>query len=91
MTDKDFYPCRFIREELCYLTYSDFCANRETFRHFYNLLGNNEKIFYKWYVYANIHMREVHKNAIWDYLNGYDEYGFELMRLSHSLKQKKGA
>lgn len=81
MTDKDFYPCCFIRDELCYITYDDFCQNRKILRYFFERLGNNAKIFYKWYVYANIHMNETHKNAIWDYLNGYDEYGIELIRL----------
>ena len=88
MTDKDFYPCRFIREELCYITYDDFYRNRKILRRFFNRLGNNAKIFYKWYVYANINMSLNHKNLIWDYLNGYDEFGFNLPQPRIS---KKGA
>jgi hypothetical protein len=37
-------------------------------------------------------MQEVYKNAIWEFLNDYDPYGIELMRLKRNLKKhyKKG-
>ena len=45
-------------------------------------------IFYMWYVYANVNMNLMFKNAIWDYLNSYDIDGLELTRLRRSLFNK---
>lgn len=69
MKDIDFSICSFIKEELSFLTYFDFCKNAKILKAYYEALDKNGKIFYKWYVYANIHMEECYKNYIWEYLN----------------------
>lgn len=69
MTDVDFSACKFIKENLCYLTYQDFCHNAKIIKLIFGGLEKNAKIFYKWYVYANIYMNEYSKNLIWEYLN----------------------
>ena len=69
MTDTDFTFCQFIKEQLCFLTYTDFCKNAKIIKLHYIDLTKNAKIFYKWYVYSNIHIDEYHKNLIWNYLN----------------------
>ena len=84
----DFSECRFIEEAMKYYTYFDFCDNRRTIRLLFNVLTEDGQLFYKWFVYANIHMNETYKNAIWDYLNGYDENGFELLRLKRLYRAK---
>ena len=76
----DFAICDFIEENMWFFTYYDFCDNRKTIKSIFDTLTRQQKQFYKWYVYANIHMNETFKNRIWDYLVGYDEHGFELMR-----------
>ena len=75
----DFSECRFIKEALQFYTYKDFCKNRFTIKRLYKTLTKDGKLFYKWYVYANVHMDELKKNYIWDFLNDYDN-GTELMR-----------
>ena len=84
----DFSECSFIEGEMKYYTYYDFVRNRNVIKKMYQLLSKNGKIFYKYYVYANIHMNETYKNAIWDYLNGYDDDGFELVRMARFYKVK---
>lgn len=69
MIDTDFTYCSFIKNELCFLTYDEFCRNAKILQLFYEDMSKEEKIFYKWYVYANIHIDENGKNAIWEYLN----------------------
>ena len=49
----------------------------------YRTLDN--KIFYKWFVYANINISLVQKDAIWEYLNGDD-----LKNLRAHLRRKNG-
>ena len=78
MKDIDFKICRFIEENMYFLTYNDFCDNREIIKELFQQLDKNGRLFYKWYVYANIHMNETYKNYIWDYLVGYDD-GINLM------------
>ena len=72
MTDNDFKECQFIKKELCFLDYIEFCYNAKIIKMYYNELSKNGKIFYKWYVYANIHMDEKFKNIIWEFLNDDD-------------------
>lgn len=86
MNKTDFSQCRFIAREMWFITYIDFCDNRRGIKRLYNELDRDGKEFYKWYVYANIHMKEFYKNAIWDYLNDYDPNGVELMRISRFYK-----
>ena len=72
MKDIDFSICPFIRDELCFLTYFDFCKNAKILKAYYEALGNDAKRFYKWFVYSNIHMTEYFKDTIWEYLNNND-------------------
>ena len=83
MSDYDFNECKFIIEELRFLTFQDFYYNKDIIRFYFNKMTKNGKIFYKWFVYANIHMNERQKNAIWDYLNFFDSDGTELLRFAH--------
>lgn len=79
MKDYDFSICPFIKNELCFLTYYDFCENAKILKLFYDAMSEDEKIFYKWYVYANIHMDECYKNYIWEYLNTDDENSYVIL------------
>lgn len=71
MKDVDFSECKFISEVLRFITFFDFCDRRESIKLNYEILSDDGKIFYRWYVYANVHMDERYKNACWDYVNGY--------------------
>ena len=37
-------------------------------------LGKFGKMFYKWYIYANIHITIGQKNKAWDFINQYCDY-----------------
>lgn len=65
----DFSDCEFIDDYMKFYTFYDFCDNRYILRILFRSLNRDAKLFYKWYVYANIHTNETYKNAIWDYLN----------------------
>lgn len=82
----DFSQCEFISENMWFITYDEFCHNRRAIRRMFDSLDKNGKLFYMWYVYANVHMREYHKNAIWDYLNYYDPDGIKLMDLVRTYR-----
>ena len=69
MTDIYFSTCPFIEEVLCFINYYDFCKNAKVIKVYYDALEKDAKRFYKWYVYANIHMDEGYKNLVWSYLN----------------------
>lgn len=84
----DFSECRFIEDEMKFYTYFDFVQNKEAIKRLFERLSKDGKLFYMWYVYANIHMETHFKDAIWDYLNGYDEQGIELTRKARSYKAK---
>ena len=87
MKDVDFSVCPFIRNELCFLTYNDFCHNAKILKLIYEGLEKNAKIFYKFYVYANIHMKECFKDKIWEYLNNSEpEYYIELITAQRKYK-----
>lgn len=70
MKDEDFKECPFIDSELKFYTFTDFYNNRHAIKRLYNKLGKNGRYFYKWYVYANIHMKLNYKNKVWEWLNG---------------------
>lgn len=84
----DFSECQFICERMSFYTYYDFCDNCDRIKKHYKRMNKNARLFYKWYVYANIHMSEFFKNKIWDFLNGYDENGEELYRAKIFYKVK---
>ena len=50
-------------------------------------MSQNEKLFYKWYVYANINMKPFLKDIIWDYLNDYDDRGNMLLKYYNRAKR----
>ena len=85
----DFTICPFIESQMWIVTYDDFVGRRFGIKRLYNDLDKNAKIFYKWYVYCNVHMNETYKNAIWNYLNN-DEvfYESELKRLQKSYRAR---
>ena len=84
MTDFDFQTCEFIDVEMSFITYDDFINKCADIKELYQQLNKYQKRFYKWYVYANIHMREQLKNAIWQYLNLNDiNYYLELLKYKH--------
>ena len=82
MNNIDFSECSFIEDQMQFYTYYDFCENRRAIKRLFRSLTLNGKIFYKYYVYANIHTRMIEKNKIWDYLNDYAD-DFELLRLGN--------
>lgn len=88
MEETDFSKCKFIKENMQFYTYYDFCDNCSLIKRYFRSLGENAKLFYKWYVYANVHMNETFKNAIWDYLNFEDNiykvYLLELKKKYHA-------
>ena len=87
----EFSICPFIESKMWIITYIDFCDRRKGLRRLFKQLSQNEQTFYKWYVYANVHMNEKHKNAIWDYLNFDDEeYEQVLLNLKKTYKPLKG-
>lgn len=69
----DFSACEFIETEMWIITYDDFCDRRKGLKRLYEELPSNAQIFYKWYLYSNIHMTEHFKDLIWTYLNFDDE------------------
>lgn len=76
----DFSICPFIEESMWFFTYEDFCENRYIIKRLFKILTANEKLLYRWYVYANVHTNELQKNRIWDYLNDYDPDAYNLLK-----------
>lgn len=70
----DFSICPYIKDNMWFFTYYDFCDNRKVLRRMYKELKDDAKQFYKWYCYSNIHMDMPFKNKIWDYLNFEERY-----------------
>jgi len=70
MTEQDFRECYYISNEMRFFSYKDFLINCNAIKHLYkNKLGKYGKIFYKWYIYANIDITMSQKNKIWGFLN----------------------
>ena len=89
MNVEDFKVCEFIDNNMCYFTYQEFCEKCMVIKQMYRGLTENQQLFYKWYVYANINMKETYKNAIWEYLNENDtEYYMNLLHLLTLLKRQ---
>lgn len=85
----DFSVCEFIDENMWFFTYADFCENRAIIKRMFDSLKYPGKKFYMWYVYANVHTSEQQKNKIWNYLNGYDYNGEELLQALEFYKHKR--
>lgn len=83
MKKEEIRECQFIDEALKFYTYEDFYKDKKTIKAMYRTLEN--KIFYKWFVYANINISLVQKDAIWEYLNGDD-----FKNLRAHLRRKNG-
>lgn len=83
MKKEELRECQFIDEALKFYTYEDFYRDKKIIKAMYRTLDN--KIFYKWFVYANINISLVQKDAIWEYLNGDD-----LKNLRAHLRRKNG-
>ena len=83
MKKEELRECQFIDEALKFYTYEDSYRDKKTIKAMYRTLDN--KIFYKWFVYANINISLVQKDAIWEYLNGDD-----LKNLRAHLRRKNG-
>ena len=83
MKKEELRECQFIDEALKFYTYEDFYRDKKTIKAMYRTLDN--KIFYKWFVYANINISLVQKDAIWEYLNGDD-----LKNLRAHLRRNNG-
>ena len=69
MSDVDFKECKVIKDCLCFLTFDEFCEYRKLIAKSFTELSKDGKLFYKFYVYANIHMELNYKDAIWSYVN----------------------
>lgn len=67
MTEMDFKECRYIDIEMRFLTFESFLEDAKAIKRMYRALTH--KIFYKWYVYANVHISLNRKNLMWSYLN----------------------
>ena len=68
----DFSECKFISAEMRFYSYQDFCKNCFAIKRLYEkYLSREGKLFYKWYVYANINVTMQQKNKIWDFINDY--------------------
>ena len=66
MKKEEYKECKYIQEEMRFLTFDEFKENAEAIRNQYQELEN--KIFYKWYVYAHTFSIRI-KDRIWEYLN----------------------
>ena len=89
MQDIDFTQCEFIYKNMNFLNYFDFCDNCYVIKEMYNELDHNGKRFYKWYVYANIHMDIPYKDKIWNFLNIDDPLAFiKLIDAKRFIKNK---
>ena len=89
MVDYDFRTCEFISKKMRFITYFDFCDKCDIIKKLYKGLSSSEQLFYKWYIYANIHMNETYKNAIWDFLNFEEiEYKMDMIRLKRTYHVK---
>lgn len=78
----NFSQCRFIKENMWFYTFEDFYKNKAIIKKMFKQMNQDGKLFYCYYVYANVNIKETLKNAIWDYLN-FDDiyYDLELSRL----------
>lgn len=72
MTEEEYKECAWIDTNMKFFTYNDFKKNAYFIKRLYNVLSH--KIFYKWYVYANIHLTLKQKDIVWNYLNGDADY-----------------
>lgn len=84
MTESDYKECRYIDIEMRFTTFESFLQDAGAIKRLYKQL--NHKIFYKWYVYANIHISLNRKNLMWSYLN--DDLSYEKLVLLGNSRNK---
>lgn len=66
----DFTECDFINSEMKFYSYPDFCNNCNAIKRLYeNSLSKYGKIFYRWYVFANVNITLQQKHKVWAFLN----------------------
>lgn len=75
MTEEEYKECRYIDNNLKFYTYRDFKRDAFYLRKLYDKLPH--KIFYKWYIYSNIHLTPKQKDIAWSFLN--HDVGFEVL------------
>ena len=73
MTESDYLECRYIDTEMRFTTFESFIKDAGAIKRMYKCL--HHILFFKWYLYANIHISLKRKNMIWLYLN--DDITFE--------------
>lgn len=86
MTELEYRECRFIDSEMHFTTFDSFLKDAKAIKRLYKAL--NHKLFYQWYVYANIHISLNRKNLMWSYLNDDLTYN-DLVRLGKNDKNPK--
>lgn len=72
MTEEEYKECKWIDDNLKFYTYKDFKKDAYYLRMLYSKLKN--KLLYKWYIYANIHLSLKQKDIAWSFLNHDVEY-----------------
>lgn len=75
MTEEEYKECKYIDNDLKFYTYRDFKKDAFYLRALYDKLEH--KLFYKWHVYANIHLTMKQKNIAWAFLNR--DVGYEVL------------
>lgn len=75
MTEEEYKECRYIDNNLKFYTYRDFKKDAFFLRKLYDKLPH--KIFYKWYIYSNIHLTMKQKDIAWSFLN--HDVGYEVL------------
>lgn len=68
MSEEEYKECAWIDNNMKFYTYKQFKGSAFYLKRLYQRLPH--KLFYKWYVYANIHLSISQKNIVWSFLNG---------------------
>ena len=71
-----------------FFTTEDFYKYKDALRRMFKEMNQDGKLFYMYYVYANVNMGLNCKNAIWDYLNEYDTNGLKLAETIRKDREK---
>lgn len=71
MKEIDFSECEFIEQCMKFYSKRDFYKNAIIIKYLFKKLSRNGRIFYRYYVYANVNIGLKEKHIIWDYLNDY--------------------
>jgi hypothetical protein len=77
-----------IKKEMRFYSFIEFCKEKERYKELYDELSVDEKYEYKMYVYSLCFETEDIKDLMWEYLNGWEESIFELMKKYRTKLQK---